>query len=121
MDNKTEFEDIKNRILKEAERKDKNNMLIKIGGCKYSVNFVDDLARDADAQGRSCGNALWIEVDSNLPKQNQESTIIHEILEQINYRYNIGLEHHQICLLETSIYQVIKDNWDTLGLLINKE
>lgn len=45
-------------------------------------------------------------------QQQIESTFIHEVIEQINFLYNIELEHHKICLLENAIYSFIKGNPD---------
>lgn len=83
---------------------------IKIGGHIYKCKLDSKLARDHDANGMSCGNDLEIVIDSTLPVQNQESTLLHEILEQINYRYELGLSHDKITILETALYQVLKDN-----------
>lgn len=84
--------------------------MIKIGGYIYSVKSSDTLARDSDALGSSCGNALEITIDTTIPKQNQESALLHEIIEQINYRYELKLTHNQISILESAIYQVLQDN-----------
>lgn len=84
--------------------------IIKIGGHVYSVSSSNTLARDNDAHGSSCGNALEITIDTTIPEQNQESALLHEILEQINYRYELRLEHRQITILESALYQVLRDN-----------
>ena len=83
---------------------------IKIGGLNYSVEFVKNLIRDRSASGQSCGNEQSITIDSSSSKQLQETTLVHEIIEQINFVYNTELEHHQICLLEAGLYAVMKDN-----------
>ncbi len=83
---------------------------VKIGGHEYSCKVVPCLGRDYGADGRSCGNSLEIEIEETLPQQNKESVLIHEILEQINYRYELNLPHEKITILETALYQVIRDN-----------
>ncbi len=83
---------------------------IKIGGHIYRVSTSNTMARDSDAYGSSCGNALEIIIDTTVPEQNQQSALLHEILEQINYRYELGLEHWQITILESALYQVLRDN-----------
>ena len=83
---------------------------VKIGGHIYNCEIGPALARDCDAMGRSCGNALEIEIDGSIPNQNRESVLLHEILEQISYRYELRLEHREVTTLETALYQVIKDN-----------
>ncbi|MFT9493405.1 hypothetical protein [Anaerosolibacter sp.] len=83
---------------------------IKIGGYDYTVSMENSLSRDNNAFGMSCGNAQTIKIDATLPKQNQESTLLHEIIEQINFRYELRLPHEQITILESALYQVLKDN-----------
>ena len=76
----------------------------------YKLEHNAVLARDHDALGVSCGNGNYIYIDPSTPKSTQDSTLIHEIIEQLNFQLNINLEHHQICLLETGLYQVLTDN-----------
>lgn len=83
---------------------------VKIAGYTYNVSNDKNLSRDYNANGMSCANDLTIQIDNSLPQQNQESTLLHEIIEQINYRYEFGLEHNKITILETALYQVIQDN-----------
>lgn len=83
---------------------------LKIGGLIYKCTLEKNLGRDYSATGQSCNNDLWIKIDDSLPEQNKKSTLIHEIIEQINCIYELGLEHDKICTLETALYQVIADN-----------
>lgn len=83
---------------------------IKIGGHIYTVNYTENLARDRDRIGESCADKLSIDIDKSLPQSMKESVFIHEILEQFNFVYNVGLEHKQIYDLETAIYALVKDN-----------
>ncbi len=83
---------------------------VKIGGHIYTISHVDNLIRDRDHMGESCGDQLSIKIDKSLPESVQQSVFIHEILEQFNFVYNVGLEHKQIYDLEAAIYTLIKDN-----------
>lgn len=85
---------------------------VKIAGCWYGCELNDNLCRDNSCIGMSCGNNQQIVIDGSIPKENQESTLIHEVLEQINYRYELDLEHRTITTLETALYAFIKDNPD---------
>jgi hypothetical protein len=85
---------------------------VKIGGYDYKVILDANLSRNKGFQGTQCANSLEIEIDSGLPIQNQESTLIHEIFEAINYHYELKLEHNIISTLESALYQVVKDNPD---------
>lgn len=88
---------------------------LKIGGYNYDVELIDNLARDRSASGQSCMNDQWIHIDSTICQEQKESTFIHEILEQINNVNELRLEHWQICVLESTLYQIIKDNPDAFS------
>ena len=85
---------------------------VKIGGFQYSVSQADNLLRDENKSGDSCGNKQSIRIDSSATGQLKEVTFIHEVLHQIDYAYTIGLEHQQIFQLEAGIFAFIKDNPD---------
>lgn len=91
---------------------------VKIGGHVYDCEMFSDLTRDSGALGCSCGNALRIRIDNSIPRENQESVLLHEIIEQINYRYELGLEHKQITTLETALYQVMVDNPEVVRFIM---
>lgn len=94
---------------------------VKIGSHIYECKYDDKLSRDSNRMGNSCGNSLEMTIDPTLPRQNQESTLLHEILEQIDYRYELNLEHDKITVLETALYQVIKDNPEVMKFIMNRE
>lgn len=84
--------------------------IVKIGGHWVTVEHTPNLTRDIDVLGRSHGGILRIQLEQTLPDSMKGSVLLHEIIEQINYHYEIGLEHKQITLLESTLYQVLKDN-----------
>lgn len=84
---------------------------LKIAGYNYVVETDPILIRDRSRMGESCANALTITLDPTVPKQVQETALLHEILEQVNYHYELKLEHAQISVLETALYQVWQDNF----------
>lgn len=83
---------------------------IKIGGLNYSVKKVKDLARDHDALGRCCGNSASIEIDMEIGKNVTDKVLLHEIIEAINFEYELNLEHPKISILASTLYQVLIDN-----------
>jgi hypothetical protein len=83
---------------------------VKIGGLHYEVKEEKNLIRDNKASGISCGNEQVIKLDTDISDQLKETTFIHEVLHQIDFVYNIGLEHQQIFQLEAGIYAFLKDN-----------
>lgn len=83
---------------------------VKIGGLEFSVKERKNELRDNKRSGSSCGNTQEIVIDSDISQQFKETTFIHELIHQIDFVYNIGLEHQQVFLLEAGIYALIKDN-----------
>ncbi len=85
---------------------------IKIGAYDYEIKMVDDLHK-TNGNGNpatitSKHQIIWIDTTQHI--QEQESSLIHEILEAIDYHYAIKLDHDKLSVLETALYQVFKDN-----------
>lgn len=84
---------------------------IKIGGHIYGIIKRD---REKEDGKSSCGthdgkyNKIWINIAWS--QSQQESTLIHEIIEAINWLQALGLEDRQVQGLEAGLYQVLKDN-----------
>lgn len=53
---------------------------------------------------------LTINLDRGLDKSLKAATLIHEIIEQINFINELDLEHHKITTLANSLYEVIHEN-----------
>jgi len=83
---------------------------IKILGKTYEVEFQPNYERDEDRHGSHCPNDQKIVIDSSIHREAQESTFIHELLEAIKFQLDIKLEHTDLCALESTIYQIVKDN-----------
>lgn len=83
---------------------------INILGHKYEVKTEEHLGRDRSAHGMSCGNGCWIVIDPSIPPTMQDSTLVHEIVEQLDFLLELKLEHHQITALCSGLYQVLHDN-----------
>lgn len=84
---------------------------LKIGGLIYDV-ILKDRNKECGVShyGTTDPSLMKIWIHSGISKQQQESTLIYEILEAINHNWELRLEHQQISQLETSLYQVLKDN-----------
>lgn len=91
---------------------------LKILGYDYVVKFSpssdDGGMHDA---GRCNATKQIIIVDKETHKQCQESTVLHEILEALQYHLELGLEHRIIASLESGLYQVLTDNGVDLSQL----
>jgi hypothetical protein len=84
--------------------------MVKIGGIKYKIEYSKDLARDRGCLGECCCNSNVIRLDSDLSFHMERKTLLHEIIEAINFEYELKLEHTKISIIETALYQVIIDN-----------
>lgn len=89
-------------------------MILCIDGLKYKVNFEKYLARDKEALGTHCGNSAIITIDIDLTLQVKQKTLLHEIIEALNYNYQLDLTHDKICVLETALFSVFKSNKNLL-------
>lgn len=83
---------------------------IKILGQRYFITENNELIRDYRKFGSSCANNLDIIIDGTLDLSNKQSTLLHEILEQLDFMLELRLEHRIIQSLETGLYTIIKDN-----------
>jgi len=84
---------------------------LNILGHTYTIEFRNREKDDTVFQTGACNlHYNKIVIDKHQCQQSKESTLIHEIIEAINYHQQLDLEHNKICLLETGIYQVLKDN-----------
>ena len=83
---------------------------LKILGHQYEI-IINDENQSANSNFGTYWakhNRIWI--NSQICEQQQKSTLIHEILEAINFLEDIKLKHEQITRLEAGLYQVLKDN-----------
>jgi len=51
-----------------------------------------------------------IRLSDDLGEDMRDSTLLHEIIEALNYHLELKLEHNQITSLEAGLYQTLKDN-----------
>ena len=81
---------------------------------KILGQLVDVRRVDAPLVGSPCGHfhaaKNEILINSSIVKELQETTLIHEIIEALNYHLELNLEHNKITSLESGLYQVLKDN-----------
>jgi hypothetical protein len=89
---------------------------IKILG--YYYDMVEDGDYDSTgAFGRMNPKIHKIQIASDLCQQEKETTVLHEIIESINYHLELKLEHPVIMSLEASLYQALTDNGVSLAPL----
>jgi len=82
---------------------------MKILGYDYTMEIGSDENMRGNL-GLHILNSQKIWIASNLCPQQNRSTILHEIIEALNYHLELGLEHNVIMSLESGLYQVLTDN-----------
>ena len=83
---------------------------LKIGGINYQVIVENPRMHGCDGIGSNNDGTAIITISSTINRQVQESTLLHEIIEAINGTNDLQLPHHTIATLETSLYQIFRDN-----------
>ena len=83
---------------------------LKILGYDYTVGSFS--AKESNAT--NCGFCVFSEqhigIDQDLSPDMKNSTLLHEIIEALNFHLELKLEHSAITALEGGLYQVLKDN-----------
>jgi len=83
---------------------------IKIGGHYFEVIKSKELMTESGRHGDCIFNTNKIEINDNAKPDIMGAVLLHEILEALDYMYELGLEHNKIKTLEVGLYQVLKDN-----------
>lgn len=84
---------------------------IKILGHIYEVILENDFITETGGNTGRCNNYTnQIHICSKLPESAQHEVLIHEIIEALNYRLELDLEHHKICALGEVLNQILLDN-----------
>jgi hypothetical protein len=81
---------------------------LKIAGLDYEIMLEKDIARDI-ALGLHCGNSATIKVDAGLRDIVKQKVLLHEILEAINYEYELKLEHEKLSVLDSALFEIFKN------------
>ena len=84
---------------------------IKIGGHIFDIHIEDRSKNGVDDKLGSCNaaqNTIWL--DTSQSQTQLESTLLHEIIEAIDWQQQLELDHKTISQLENALYQVLRDN-----------
>ena len=92
---------------------------MKILGYEYEV-IRDQAVNDLASMGRCQASSLKIHVASDLAKQQAESTMLHEIIEALNFHLSFDMEHRVIMGIEAALYQCLVDNGVDLSPLLKE-
>ena len=83
---------------------------VTILGYKYAIGFEDSFNEGKDTMGSCNSMKQKILINEKCCMQQQQSTLLHEIIEALNYHLELDLEHSTIMGLETGLYQTLKEN-----------
>jgi len=83
---------------------------VKVGAFIIAVNRDPFLMASREAYGEYHPSKLEIVLDTNLNKQKEGETLLHEMLEAIDAIYDIELDHHKLSLMATALHQVVIEN-----------
>jgi len=61
-------------------------------------------------------NMIWL--SEELSESMAVSTLLHEIIEHINYSFQLEMEHNVLQALEAGLYQILTDNGVNLETLL---
>ena len=90
---------------------------IRILGIDYIVLSVDT-EEDSCGAGQVNNTRCVIKISKNLNNdQHAVCVLLHEIIEALKYRLELPLEHPTITALESSLFQIFKDNPQFVDLL----
>ena len=92
---------------------------MKILGYTYQVEVVS--ADAMDAMGRFQARRQRLQIASDLTGDERMSTLLHEIIEALNYHLALNLPHAKFMALEAGLYQVLVDGGVDLAPLLNNK
>ena len=83
---------------------------IKVGAYYFKVYFEKNLSRSRDRFGEFRPSPQEIALDPDCTEDLQGETLLHEVVEALNWMYDMQLNHHIIALLGTGLHQILKEN-----------
>lgn len=89
---------------------------IKVLGYEYKIERRDD-AFGMEAFGKCNVKSQTMPIASDLAPEQARSTILHEIIEALNYHLDLKMKHETIMRLEAGLYQTLTDNGVSLSKL----
>ena len=89
---------------------------LKILGYNYTIEEQGD-SDTIGAFGNSNSKTQCIHIATDLAPEQKQSTVLHEVIEAINYHLSLGLKHDTIMRLETALFQTLRENGVSLSKL----
>jgi len=94
---------------------------IRILGLDYKIELYGERAGIHDAGQVLLGQAVIQLSESINNPDHLKSVLIHEIIEALNYRLELKLDHNVITSLEAGFFQIIQDNPEFLKLFLEEK
>jgi hypothetical protein len=82
---------------------------LKILGYKYVIDYSNSV-NDINTFGLFSSLDQKISIGNNLLEDQRASTVLHEVMEALNFHLNLDMEHHALTSLEAGLYTVLKEN-----------
>jgi len=84
---------------------------VKILGHEYKILPEENYVVQSGGETGEVNNYLnVIRIGKELTPSGQMEILLHEILEAINYRLELNLDHPKLCILSEVLHQVLRDN-----------
>lgn len=91
-------------------RKSFDGMNILLGSIPFKIKFEVGMQDRWETLGQIDYYNNIVHLDPDLHERDMLTTVLHELIEFINRSQEIGLTHHVITVLETSLMQIITQN-----------
>lgn len=85
---------------------------IKIGGSQIEVELTSETLENKDNIGLYDPHSDKIFLKDSLKPDRKEETLLHEIVECINEKFDYNLSHKTISGIAVNLHQILKDNPD---------
>ena len=97
---------------------------IRILGIDYGIEFVaPNIGESVSLPAGEClttKTTIRINTEANSG-QHMKAVLLHEIIEALNYRLELQLEHPQITQLESALFAVLNDNPNLVKYLFKRD
>lgn len=95
---------------------------IRILGFDYTISVEKNTEAVEGRMGLTDFERQIIYINEELTPEMQVSTLLHEILEALNFHFELGLKHKQISCIEAGFFSTLSDNdWNLDYVLTSPE
>jgi hypothetical protein len=89
---------------------------VHIGGLDYKVKFEEGLWMRTGTPGHVQMTTNVITIDPTISDGNVLTVLLHEIIEAIDHRYNLGSHHYVIKTYEVALFSFLVNNRELIAL-----